>query len=448
MPPTQGYIYFWNIATERCVKTERLREEPERTQASIKTISTAAGEVLVASPVAVGAWLVIRDVKYSETRGHEGPVIALCVSDAGSDAARQRAAAGGFANGGSGAAAPAVSGGGEGEGGPSSEPPLIYSASLDNTIRAYDPYDMATLSILREEQSEISCMHVSALSDFVITGNDDGTIRLWNPDSGSTISLHGHTNTVTCLDVAVRGSTELLLSAGFDAHVGIWDVTKRKNSMPRLEHIFRAHEQEVLCLLSNPMNGTFCTGGNDKCIHVYSLGSATSTSFPRVAKLEGHAEPVTCLALDGNFLLSGAEDGVVCVWEMHSFMHLGSLSIHSAPVEQMLIVPENGLLVTCSTDSTVRVWDYGNAEQVQVWRHHEEFRCVALRRTTGHVLAGTEQGGLVAFPLSDLKLRDPARGVTEDREEHLPGGLGDEAELAPQRLDLTGEAGAPAPAAL
>ena len=92
------------------------------------------------------------------------------------------------------------------------------------------------------------------------------------------------------------------------------------------------------------------------------------------------------------------------------------------------------------------MWDYGHAEQVQVWRHHEEFRCVALRRTTGHVLAGTEQGGLVAFPLSDLKLRDPARGVTEGRDGGEEAAHGMEAELAPpQRLDLTGAA-APAPA--
>ena len=33
----------------------------------------------------------------------------------------------------------------------------------------------------------------------LLTGNDDGTIRLWNPDSGSTITLEGHSNTVCCL---------------------------------------------------------------------------------------------------------------------------------------------------------------------------------------------------------------------------------------------------------
>ena len=183
------------------------------------------------------------------------------------------------------------------------------------------------------------------------------------------------------------------------------------------------------------MNSTFITGGNDKKLHVFSLGSGGSlpTSLPRLATLEGHKEPVTCLALDGNFLLSGSEDGVVCVWEMHSYMHLGSLSIHNAPVEAMLVVPENGFLVTCSTDSTVRVWDYGAAEQVQVWRHHEEFRCLALRRATGHVLVGTEQANIVAFPLSDLKARSP----------QAPGAMSQAPALAPADApELDGEGGA------
>jgi hypothetical protein len=91
----------------------------------------------------------------------------------------------------------------------------------------------------------------------------------------------------------------------------------------------------------------------------------------------------------------------VRVWDMHSYMSIASLQVHSAAVEGMVVVPENGLLVTCSTDSTVRVWDYGCGEEVQVWRHPEEFRCVALRRTTGHVIAGTEQCHIVAFPLSE-----------------------------------------------
>ena len=45
-------------------------------------------------------------------------------------------------------------------------------------------------------------------------------------------------------------------------------------------------------------------------------------------------------------------------------MALASLKLHELSIEGMLVVPENGLLVTCSTDSTVRVWDYGMGREV------------------------------------------------------------------------------------
>ena len=65
-------------------------------------------------------------------------------------------------------------------------------------------------------------------------------------------------------------------------------------------------------------------------------------------------------------LLSASRDGSVRVWDLHSFMALGVLKAHESSVEGMLIVPENGYLVTCSTDHTVRVWDYTAGLELQV----------------------------------------------------------------------------------
>ena len=46
-------------------------------------------------------------------------------------------------------------------------------------------------------------------------GHDDGSIRLWNLETGTTVDLAQHTNTVTCLVMApVSTVDELLFSAG------------------------------------------------------------------------------------------------------------------------------------------------------------------------------------------------------------------------------------------
>jgi len=162
----------------------------------------------------------------------------------------------------------------------------------------------------------------------------------------------------------------------------------------------------------NQLDSTLVTSGNDCKIRIWSL-----RNFELQATLEGHVEAVTCLGLDGNFLLSGSEDGSVRLWDMVSFMALGTLRVHQAAVEGLMVVPESGWLVTCSTDGTVRVWDYGAAVELKVWRHPEQFRCLALKRSTSHVIAGTEEHHIVSFPLSEVlteqKARAQAAGAAE-----------------------------------
>jgi len=75
-------------------------------------------------------WKLIRDVEYSALpSGHTGPVFALQV-----------------------AGLPAPGDNDENDGG------YVFSCSLDNTVRVWDPYDMMCLRVLQEDRSELSAM--------------------------------------------------------------------------------------------------------------------------------------------------------------------------------------------------------------------------------------------------------------------------------------------------
>lgn len=87
----------------------------------------------------------------------------------------------------------------------------IFSASLDNTIRQWDAYDLSCQRVLEEYDSEISCMCLSGVatamisnnnynnnSDLkVVTGHDDGCVRIWEVDTGSTINIKVHLHSLT-----------------------------------------------------------------------------------------------------------------------------------------------------------------------------------------------------------------------------------------------------------
>jgi len=363
-----GWVFVWSIQAGMCVKSERL-VGPGLTPSAggdsrLVCVSSAGDELLACDGADCHVWQVLRDVHYVEVDGHTGPVIALQPAE-----------------------------------GSNSDEQVLYSASLDNTIKAWDPFDMTCVSTLHEVHSEISCLLYSSTNGFLISGNDDGSIRLWNPDSGSTINLLEHTNTVCCLDVAVRGRMELLISAGFDGHVAIWDITKRRYSMPQIENIFPAHApHEILALRFNPINDTIITAGNDAQIRVWSIHNQSLQ-----ATLKGHTDSVTTLALDGNFLLSGSEDCTVRVWDMHANTLLQVIEAHDEAIEQMLVVPENGFLVTCSMDRKVRVWNYGEKRLIKEWRHPDAIRSLAYLRKLRKIACGTEQHHIVLFPLDEVR---------------------------------------------
>ncbi len=174
-----GYVHFWNVANERCAKCEKLQRghatgaDPAAGGAPVRDLCLIGSELVASQGAGVDTWRVLRDVKYVETRGHTGAVIALVAVEPEFERAVRRAPVGNGARGGRAGAR----GGGGGVDGGGADASVIYSASLDGTIRAWDTYDMACLATLTESRSEISCLHHSALCEFLLTGHDDGTIR-------------------------------------------------------------------------------------------------------------------------------------------------------------------------------------------------------------------------------------------------------------------------------
>ena len=91
-----------------------------------------------------------------------------------------------------------------------------------------------------KEKTEISCMIYLQKLDILVTGNDDGSVKLWHPDSGSSTRVRGHSNTVCSMDVAYLEEVTYLFTTGFDGHIGVWNLPERHAEKPVLEDLFVA----------------------------------------------------------------------------------------------------------------------------------------------------------------------------------------------------------------
>lgn len=324
----KGRLSIFSVRSGALFATKALLSPSSPPAVSIHRIQRQRYAVTTANDVTV--WEVNHELDYNILRGgHEKAVISLYACTGGVGAS-------------------------EGE-----KDFRIFSASEDNTVRLWDPFDMACVRVLEHTSiqtdskatlsgpivaaSEISSMTFYEAWRILVTGHENGDLRLWDMDTGrSKMMAPQHSNSISCMSMAIlRKNEELLLSGGYDGWVVVWDIRHVRGEPPHMISKFKAHgpgspsepgveadkmpssstlpsnglisnlpSPEVLCIIHDPVKKVIFTGGNDGVIKVWSVAGYALKGYHK-----GHAGAVTCLALDSNFLFSGSDDCEIRVWD-------------------------------------------------------------------------------------------------------------------------------------
>ncbi|KAM9720162.1 p21-activated protein kinase-interacting protein 1-like [Menidia menidia] len=98
------------------------------------------------------------------------------------------------------------------------------------------------------------------------------------------------------------------------------------------------------------------TGSKDETIQVYDMKKKTDHGA-----LLHHDGTVTCLEFYGTtHLLSGGEDGLLCVWGTKKWECLKSIKAHKGHVTSLSVHPSGKLALSVGTDKTLRTWNLIN----------------------------------------------------------------------------------------
>ena len=96
------------------------------------------------------------------------------------------------------------------------------------------------------------------------------------------------------------------------------------------------------------------TGGTDEVIHLFD-----TFQLREKGGLSCHSSSITALALAGSVLLSGSQDGTICVSENKGSEWNTRLTInaHKDSVSSIAIHPSSRMALSTSPDGTLRMWD-------------------------------------------------------------------------------------------
>jgi len=200
----------------------------------------------------------------------------------------------------------------------------------------------------------------------VASGSKDGTVRLWDIDTGKVIvKWTGHTQVV--LSVCWSQDGRRVLSGSEDGTVRQWDVENRKTM---IEPIVTGHE-EVLATVYSPDMTMIATGGRDRPwtkLPDCSIQIWDAKTGKLVATLKGHTWEVSCLAWtkDGRTLISGSYDSSLRTWNTTKWEQTAVLVEHTSChfVNAIAISPNGRILTSAFSDSTVRLWNLDNGQPI------------------------------------------------------------------------------------
>lgn len=231
---------------------------------------------------------------------------------------------------------------------------------------------------------------ISSRGMYFAVGCSDGTLRIWNLESGQLQHTLRHPGTVS--SVSFSPDEKYVATACFDNVVRIWDVARgnlqrslvhgfavysisftrdgKKLGTSGLDRVARIwdletgtmvmplwHECNNIYALAFTQKGNMAaTGGCEKYVRIWDLKTGET-----IQKLDV-TSTVTALTYtqNGGHLIAGCRDGNIIHWEPDGKVY--NVFPGNGSVPALAISPDNTILATAHSDAKVRLWNIKKKE--------------------------------------------------------------------------------------
>ncbi len=234
-------------------------------------------------------------------------------------------------------------------------------------VRLTDALTGETRCVLRHDEP-VHVMVFSPKRDLILTGSQDGFVRLWNTQSGEPLGqrLKYHRGVATA---AFSPTGESFVTGSYDGNLCLWRTQDQTLLYPcvKTTRILRAafsHDGQRLVV------GT----GNDA-----RLFDATKGVF--LEPVLSHEDLIVSVAFshDDRLVLTASQDGTARLWDARTGKAKGPAFFHGQPVKAAVFSPDSRLVLTASVDFTARLWDVSTGHSLgPVFRHQHGLACAAF----------------------------------------------------------------------
>jgi len=316
----------------------------------------------------------------------------------------------------------------------------IASASEDGTVGLWSVQSgESALPPLLGHGGAVNSVVISPDGRLVISALANRTIRIWDIETGTPVGepLSGHVDSINALAFSPDGAW--LASAASDNSVSFWRISTDGPSMEALGPLLADYELHSLAYSPDGMliaagdsNGDIwvwpttqgkdhkrrLVGSKNEAVRIRSVAFTPDGNFIVAAfqsrigawhartqdsetawELQGHSGVLTVqFSPSGQHIVSGADDGSVCIWDMETKAILHKLYGHTDVIRSVVVTPDNLRLVSCSDDGTIRVWNFAEFTSPESQYERSPLAKLSLARRNNGWLVGPAEELLLWVP--------------------------------------------------
>lgn len=216
------------------------------------------------------------------------------------------------------------------------------------------------LMTFRGHTGEVRAVTYSPQGSWLATGGEDGTIRIWDPQTGAELHcLTGNHESVNTLAVSPNGKR---LAAGCYGHVvELWNTVTWQ-----ISHVLEGFDDEITSLSFSGDGSRLAVGCRDSKTRIFEVDTSTI-----LITLSQEKDPVYHIALtpDGRYLatVGGRDDPCDCsarVWDLENGNLIqrmpGTREIHAVAFS-----PDGRWMATGGQEEVVHIWDWREGHLLQ-----------------------------------------------------------------------------------